>query len=83
MAKKKIKYVKVSEGIVDKLIHKVFDAALKKQYKGVLKKLSKQDPKFAKDYKIMMKAADSMEKTLKNMSPDEREEYKADLMKYV
>jgi len=59
------KYKKVNEGVIDKFLDKIFNSAAKKMQSSALKKLSKADPEFKKNYEDLLKARDKMEKNLK------------------
>ena len=59
------KYKKVNEGVIDKFLDKIFNSAAKKMHGSAIKKLSKADPQFKKDYDVLLKARDKMEKNLK------------------
>jgi len=59
------KYKKVNEGVIDKFLDKIFNSAAKKMQSSAIKKLSKADPQFKKDYDVLLKARDKMEKNLK------------------
>jgi hypothetical protein len=59
------KYKKVNEGVIDKFLDKIFNTAAKKMQSSAIKKLSKADPQFKKDYDVLLKARDKMEKNLK------------------
>jgi len=59
------KYKKVNEGVIDKFLDKIFNSAAKNMQSSALKKLSKADPEFKKNYEDLLKARDKMEKNLK------------------
>jgi len=59
------KYKKVNEGVIDKFLDKIFNSAAKNMQSSALKKLSKADPEFKKNYEELLKARDKMEKNLK------------------
>lgn len=59
------KYKKVNEGVIDRFLDKIFNSAAKKMHSSTIKKLSKADPQFKKDYDVLLKARDKMEKNLK------------------
>ncbi len=59
------KYKKVNEGVLDKFLDKIFNTAAKKMQSSAIKKLSKADPEFKKNYEDLLKARDKMEKNLK------------------
>jgi len=59
------KYKKVNESVIDKFLDKIFNSAAKKMQSSALKKLSKADPEFKKNYEDLLKARDKMEKNLK------------------
>ena len=67
-------YKKMNEGIVDKFIEKVFTIAAKGKSNKVLKDLSKKDPELGKLINQAIASGAAMEKKLKKMSPEERED---------
>tara|TARA_Y100000361_G_C10998676_1_gene258092 strand:- start:241 stop:489 length:249 start_codon:yes stop_codon:yes gene_type:complete len=67
-------YKKINEGIVDKFIEKVFSIAAKGKSNKVLKDLSKKDPELGKLINQAIASGAAMEKKLKKMSPEERED---------
>ena len=67
-------YKKINEGIVDKFIEKVFTIAAKGKSNKVLKDLSKKDPELGKLINQAIASGAAMEKKLKKMSPEERED---------
>tara|TARA_R100000908_G_C3669547_1_gene93067 strand:- start:4 stop:252 length:249 start_codon:yes stop_codon:yes gene_type:complete len=67
-------YKKINEGIVDKFIEKVFTIAAKGKSNKVLKDLSKKDPELGKLINQAIASGAAMEKKLKKMSPEDRED---------
>jgi|TARA_Y100000992_G_scaffold264302_1_gene200990 hypothetical protein len=67
-------YKKINEGIVDKFIEKVFSIAAKGKSNKVLKDLSKKDPELGKLINQAIASGAAMEKKLKKMSPEDRED---------
>ena len=67
-------YKKINEGIVDKFIEKVFSIAAKGKSNKVLKDLSKKDPELGKFINQAIASGAAMEKKLKKMSPEDRED---------
>ena len=67
-------YKKINEGIVDKFIEKVFSIAAKGKSNKVLKDLSKKDPELGKLINQSIASGAAMEKKLKKMSPEDRED---------
>ena len=67
-------YKKINEGIVDKFIEKVFTIAAKGKSNNVLKDLSKKDPELGKLINQAIASGAAMEKKLKKMSPEDRED---------
>ena len=61
---------KITEGIIDKFIEKIFAKAAAKGHSRVIKKLSKKDPKFAKNFKELLKMRDDLERDLKSKGID-------------
>ena len=67
-------YNKINEGIVDNFIEKVFSIAAKGKSNKVLKDLSKKDPELGKLINQAIASGAAMEKKLKKMSPEDRED---------
>lgn len=61
---------KISEGILDKFIEKVFAKAAAKGQSRAIKKMSEKDPKFAANFKKLVKMRDDLEKDLKSKGID-------------
>jgi|TARA_R100001129_G_scaffold184504_1_gene169572 hypothetical protein len=60
----------LKEGILDKFIEKIFVKAATKAQSKAIDKLSKKDPKFAKNFQNLLKLRNDLEKDLKSKGID-------------
>ena len=60
----------IKEGILQNFIQKIFAKAAAKGHSRAIQKLSKKDPKFAKNFQNLLKLRDELEKDLKSKGID-------------